>query len=404
MVRKTVENPVTETPAPATQEQPAHRSAATRFFVSLWPAPIQVNLTERVRAVVGAGVGILVAALLTHWFAGLASFGVWLIAPLGAAAVLVFAVPSSPLAQPWSVVMGNVVSALVGVACVAVLGQSAWAGAAAVGLAVAAMFSLRCLNPPGGATALLMVLGHITSFQFVLFPVLLNMLLLVAVGAVYNNLTGRRYPHAMAAATVRQAPGTVAQSRFSAADLDAAMAHYNQVLDVDRIDLTELLHQAELAAYERNLGTLRSADIMSVKPITADFAMPLDEAWQLMRDRNIKALPVVDKARHIVGIVTLADFMRQAGLDAREGIGKRLRALVQRDGSEQSDKPEVVGQIMTRKVRVAGKHGLVIDLVPLFSESGHHHIPIIDDDKHLVGIITQSDLVSALYRVVRRPE
>jgi CBS domain-containing membrane protein len=249
-----------------------------------------------------------------------------------------------------------------------------------------------------------MVLGHVTSFQYALFPVLVNVLLLVAVGAVYNNLTGRRYPHAMVSATAAQAPGAQPQSRFSAADLDAAMAHYNQVLDVDRSDLTELLHQAELAAYERNLGTLRCADIMSTRPISADFAMPLDEAWTLMRERGIKALPVVDKAQHIVGIVTLADFMRQAGLDAREGIGKRLRALVQRDGGEQSDKPEVVGQIMTRKVRVAGQYGLVIDLVPLFSEGGHHHIPIIDDDKHLVGIITQSDLVSALYRVVRRPD
>ncbi|HPV25133.1 MAG TPA: CBS domain-containing protein [Casimicrobium sp.] len=58
---------------------------------------------------------------------------------------------------------------------------------------------------------------------------------------------------------------------------------------------------------------------------------------------------------------------------------------------------------MTRRVRVAGRQSLVIDLVPLFSEGGHHHIPIIDEDKHLVGIITQSDLVSALFRVVRRP-
>ena len=279
--------------------------------------------------------------------------------------------------------MGNVVSALVGIACAIVLRQSAWAGAAAVGLAVALMFSLRCLNPPGGATALLMVLGHLTSFEYAMFPVLVNVLLLVIVGAVYNNLAGRRYPHAMVAATAGQTSGTQSQSRFSAADLDAAMAHYNQVLDVDRSDLTELLHQAELAAYERNLGTLRCADIMSANPVTADFAMPLDEAWKLMRERNVKALPVVD---------------------AREGIGKRLFALVQRDGSEQSDKPEAVGQIMTRKVRVAGQYGLVIDLVPLFSEGGNHHIPIINDDKHLVGIITHSDLVSALYRVVRRPE
>ena len=392
-----------ETPVTAGQDQSVNRTLTWNLFARLWPSPVQVNAKERTRAATGAGAGILLTGLLTHWFAGDQSIGAWLIAPLGASAVLVFTVPSSPLAQPWSVVIGNVVSALVGISCAIVLGQSAWAGAAAVGLAVAAMFALRCLNPPGGATALLMVLGHVTNFEYALFPVLVNVLLLVVIGAVYNNLTGRRYPHALAA-TVTHAPGIQAQSRFSAADLDAAMAHYNQVLDVDRSDLTELLHQAELAAYERNLGTLRCADIMSTKPITADFAMPLDEAWKLMRERNIKALPVVDKAHHVVGIITLADFMSQAGLDAREGIGKRLRALVQRDGAEQSEKPEVVGQIMTRKVRVAGQHGPVIDLVPLFSEGGHHHIPIIDDEKHLVGIVTQSDLVSALYRVVRKPD
>ena len=94
--------------------------------------------------------------------------------------------------------------------------------------------------------------------------------------------------------------------------------------------------------------------------------------------------------------------MRHAGLDTRQGIGERLQALVTRTGSKHSDKPEVVGQIMTRKVRVAGQAHNVIELVPLFSEDGHHRIPIIDDDKHLVGIITQSDLVRALHQSVRR--
>ena len=121
-----------------------------------------------------------------------------------------------------------------------------------------------------------------------------------------------------------------------------------------------------------------------------------------MRERGIKPLPVINKAWHVVGIVTLADFMRHAGLDTRHGIGERLQALVTRTGSEHSDKPEVVGQNMTRKVRVAGQAYNVIELVPLFSEGGHHHIPIIDDDKHVVGIITQSDLVRALHQAVRR--
>lgn len=379
--------------------RPALRDALTRYLAGFWPAPVHVSALERGRSVLGAAVGVLVTALLSPWFAG-SALGPWIVAPIGASAVLIFAVPSSPLAQPWSVVGGNVVSALVGIACFAWLGGSAWAAAGAVGLAIAAMFSLRCLHPPGGATALLMVLGHVASFQYALFPVLTNVLLITIAGVLYNNATRRRYPHSAPVAPRGEQP----PSRFSAADLDVAMAHYNQVLDVDREDLTELLHQAELAAYQRNLGELRCVDIMSPTPLTAEFGTPLDEAWKLMRDRGIKALPVVDKALHIVGIVTLADFMRQAGLDAREGIGERLRTFMQRTGATTSDKPEVVGQIMTRKVRVAGQGGLVIDLVPLFSEGGHHHIPIIDDDKHLVGIITQSDLVGALYRVVRRPE
>lgn len=377
-----------------------------RFARAFWPVRVHVNATERARALLGAGLGILFAAVLSRWLQGIdvtnaagAAIAPWLVAPLGASAVLVFAVPSSPLAQPWAVLGGNTISALVGIACVRWIGDPALAGAAAVALAIAAMFALRCLHPPGGATALLVVLVHAASFRFALFPVFVNSLLLVLAGVFYNSLTGRSYPHVAAPART-PTPG----ERFSEADLDAALAHYNQVLDVGRDDLTALLHRAELAAYERNLGELRCADIMSAAVVTVEFGTPLDEAWALMRERRIKALPVIDKARHVVGIVTSADFMRHAGLDKHHGIGERLRALVTRTGAEHSDKPEVVGQIMTRKVRVAGETRNVIELVPLFSEGGHHHIPIIDDDKHLVGIITQSDLVRALYQAVRRAD
>jgi CBS domain-containing membrane protein len=65
-----------------------------------------------------------------------------------------------------------------------------------------------------------------------------------------------------------------------------------------------------------------------------------------------------------------------------------------------SSKPEVVGQIMTRQVRVASEERPMVELVPLFSEGGHHHIPIIDGERRLTGMITQSDFVRALYRAV----
>jgi CBS domain-containing membrane protein len=141
---------------------------------------------------------------------------------------------------------------------------------------------------------------------------------------------------------------------------------------------------------------------MTREPVTVRPGTPLREAWLLMRQKKIKALPVVDKSRHVVGIVTVADFMRHADLDQHEGIGSRLRALVRRGGTlHAAAKPEVVGQIMTREVRIASADRFIAELLPLFSEAGHHHIPVLDEERRVVGIITQSDLIRALYRTVR---
>lgn len=362
-----------------------------------WPARTRVGWRERFRVIMGAGLGILAAALLARWWAGFArAEGLWFAAPLGASAVLVFAVPASPLAQPWAVIGGNVLSALVGSACAALIPDPAWAGAAAVALAIALMFSLRCLHPPGGATALIAAMSA-ANWHFAVFPMLVDSVLLVAGGILYNTATGRRYPHGQA----KPLPSATPLGRFSEADLDAALAHYNQFLDVSRDDLGDLLRFAEAAAYERNFGNLMCRDIMSREPLAAQFGDRLDEAWALMRQRRIKALPVTDRSRRVVGIVTVADFLEHAGFERTDGIGQRLRSLIRREGAVHSDKPETVGQIMTREVRIASEDRAVAELVPLFSEDGHHHIPIIDRDKRLVGIITQSDLVRALYRATK---
>ena len=366
------------------------------FIASFWPASVRVDARERWRAVLGGAIGILVTALVCRWWAGTTPLGPWLVAPLGASAVLVFAVPSSPLAQPWSVIGGNTLSALVGAACAHFIHDPAWAAAAAVALAIAVMFAFRCLHPPGGASALFAALGA-TGFHFALFPIFVNSVLLTLAGVVYNGWTGRRYPHAQA-----QPSASTESSRFTTADLDAALTHYNQVVDVSRDTLEDLLHYAESAAYQRTFGDLRCGEIMSRQPLAVQFGTPLAEAWSLMRQRRIKALPVTDRAKRIVGIVTGADFMRQADPEVHEGLGQRLKALLRTSGKPDAHKPEVVGQIMTREVRVASEQRHVVELVALFSEEGHHHIPIIDSDKRLVGIITVSDIVRALSRMAKR--
>ncbi|MDE2626609.1 MAG: HPP family protein [Burkholderiales bacterium] len=366
----------------------AARLAALPGLKAFWPAPVAVDRRERLRMVAGAGLGIVLTALLCHRL-GSASALAWIIAPMGASAVLVFCVPASPLAQPWAVVGGNTVSAIVGVACARWIGPVDLAAAAAVALAIAAMLALRCLHPPGGATALLMALGGVTDPHAVLAPVLLNALVLTACGVAYNSATRRPYPHT-------QVMPPSARDAATEHDLDAVLARYNQVLDVSRDDLQALLESTQMRALERRLADTRCADIMSREPKTVEFGTSLQEAWALFRQHRIKALPVVDKWRHVIGIVTLADFLNAADLDVHHGFDARLRSFIRATPASHSDKPEVVGQIMSRKVRVTSERRHLADLVPLFGSTGHHHIPVIGDGERLVGIITQSDVVAAL--------
>lgn len=372
----------------------ARRAAWLRNF---WPAPVGISGRERLRVALGVALGVLLAALLARGWMHAAPGGHWMVASLGASAVLVFAMPSSPLAQPWPVLGGNTLSVLVGVACAALVPQPAVAAALAVSAAVLVMVPLRCLHPPGAAMALFVVLNPGEDALLLVFPVLLNVLVLLLVGIVYNNATGRSYPHPQRPQRDDRATG---KGQFTTADLDAALAHYNQVLDISQADLAGLLHMAGRAAFQRTLGELRCADIMSRPPMAVEPGVTLKEAWAMMRREQIKALPVVDAQGTVQGIVTVADFMRLANLDLHEGLGQRLRQLVK----GRAGQPSRVEDIMNRQVQVVHALQPVMELVPLFSRGGHHHIPIVDGQGRLAGVITQTDLVRALAIALPVPE
>ena len=118
----------------------------------------------------------------------------WLMASLGASALLVFALPQSSMAQPWAVIAGNTLSALIGISCFHLIGEPLLAPPAAAAIAILGMFVLRCLHPPAAAVALIAVLGHTAHYRYALFPVMVDSVLLVLAGAAYSNLTGKRYP------------------------------------------------------------------------------------------------------------------------------------------------------------------------------------------------------------------
>jgi len=371
---------------------------------SLLPAAPAVDATERLRACGGALLGIAVTGFVTAWLLG-PQAAVTLIAPMGASAVLLFAVPASPLAQPWSILGGNTVSAAIGVGCALLIPNVALAAAAAIFLAIGVMFALRCLHPPGGAAALTAVLGgpavHTAGFGFALVPVALNSVLLLAVALVYNNLTGRRYPHAqrLAAAHPHQTADLVPTARlgFTVDDLQRALKDYNQVLDISADDLAELFVQTERQAYRRRVADTRCREIMSRDILTVEYATELGEAWRLMRSHGLQALPVVDRARRVIGIVTRSDFLHHADLLGHASLRARVHEFLRRTPHTHSDKHEVVGQIMSSPVKTATVATPIVDLVPWMADTGLHHVPVVDEERRIAGMVTQTDLVAALY-------
>jgi CBS domain-containing membrane protein len=369
------------------------------------PSSTSVDRYERMRASAGALFGIVLTGLICYLILGKNPSAFWLIAPMGASSVLLFAVPSSPLAQPWSLIGGNLVAAVVGVTCTKLVGEPILAAGIAISLAIAGMFMLRCIHPPSGAVALTAVLGgpalHNLGYWFVLVPVMLNSFILLFTALFYNNATKRRYPH-KAPAPPPNRPDTIDAAPMdrvgiTPGDLDAVLARYNQVLDISREDLESILEQTEMQAYRRRFGDVRCKDVMSKDVIIAEFGTSLSEAWHRLHDHKVTALPVVDPANRVIGIITKADFLQHADIKPHDGLSQRLTSLIRPSLQTHSEKEEVVGQIMTTEVHTALENQLLVELVELMSDQRLHQIPIVNGQGKLVGILSQSDMIAALY-------
>lgn len=167
-----------------------------------------------------------------------------LVASMGASAVLLFAVPHGPLSQPWPLLAGHTVSAVLGIACATWVDPPMLAAPLAVGLAIGAMHLLRCIHPPGGATALTAVIGgpgvQALGWEFLLTPVLLNVLVIGLVGVLFNfPFRWRRYPAALSRSRPRheEKPRSVL---FSHADLVYALGQLDTFVDVSEQDLLRI--------------------------------------------------------------------------------------------------------------------------------------------------------------------
>ena len=223
-----------------------------------------VSHAEKLVSGLGAFAGIFVVYIISSHFID-SSGSVFILASMGSSAVLLFAVPHGNLSQPWPLVGGHVISALIGVICVKLFSNQLVAASMAVGLAVSIMYYARCTHPPGGATALGAVIGgqsiYDLGYWFVLTPVLINTLIILLIAFAFNALfSWRRYPVYLNQRKYKSAKDSIKsetkpQSPITHEGFVYALSQIDTFIDVDESDLLriyELATQGQIKNRSRN--------------------------------------------------------------------------------------------------------------------------------------------------------
>lgn len=370
---------------------------------SLGPAMARVTITEALRASIGAllAVGLIAFFLLSPEID--TEFGLYLVAPFGASAVMLFAIPNSPLAQPWSVIIGNCLGAAVGVAMCYLVADASIRVALAVAMTVFAMALLRALHPPAGGVAMAAALHpeeiFPLGFWFVLTPIGLGAVSLVVMAMAYARVTGRKYPFRQYDTPGTQGPeakGSIARLGLSEGQLTGILERYRQSFNLGVEDLARLIGAAQMEAAAHSTGPLTAQDIMTRDPVAVAPDTPLGKVADLFQQHRFTTLPVVGTDGHYEGVIFQIDLIARAARDARVLKGRFGAAMALLLG--QGAAPSETAQDILRR----GTHGVTPDtplaaLLPMMADGEVHAVPVIDAGR-VVGVVSRTDLVAVLAR------
>lgn len=369
-------------------------------FRALGPVA-SVPASEALRASLGACLGLAITAAVAFAFSPDRWLAIYLIAPFGATAVLVFAAPNSPLAQPWPAIVGNTASALVAIAVCHVVTAPLVSVPLAVGLAITVMAALRATHPPGGAVAMTVAIGaerivpH--GFGFALAPVAVGTIILVVSAAIYAHLTGRRYPFRQFGEVNPQGthdPAPVERLGLTEDELTEILSRYRQSLNLGVEDLARLIGAAEMQAASHLTGPQTAQAIMSRDLVTVAPDTPIDDIAALFLRHGFTSLPVVGPEDRFLGVIFQLQIIAAAFPDHDLTAGPPP-PLTDRVRAKASD-------IMDPDPARARPDTPIAALLPQLA-GGMDAVPIVDGAR-IVGVVTQTDLIAALARQSLRAE
>jgi CBS domain-containing membrane protein len=372
-----------------------------RINLLLASSPARVSLAEGSRSAFAALMGLCITVAFTAFWLP-PGMAVTLLPPMGASAFILFALPGSPMAQPWPFLAGHFFSALIGLGCAALLPSPILAALAAVPIAMFLAGLTRCTHPPAAAQALLFAgtgkvfLAH--GLLHALAPLVANLAgLFLGVLIVNNLIQGRRYP-ALAPPSPQgtKDPTPLRRTGLQDGDLRHALHKLDTLFDVSEQDLMAVFDAATAHAFQRT-SRLLCRDIMSRDVLAVALHAAPEAAWHLLADHHVKALPVTDSARRVVGVLTRSDFLRPLLPEPAASLAERLRAFLRAKHRAGDGAAPAVSDLMQREVFVAQEDMPVMELVDILCHGGRHYVPVVDERRRLSGMITQSDLLAAVF-------
>lgn len=260
---------------------------------------------ERLASAIGGLVAIVALFIVSDWSLGMNDAPL-VVGSMAASSVLLFAIPHGQLSQPWAVFGGHMVSAIIGVSCAQLITNDLLAVSVAVGLAIGLMYYLKCIHPPGGATAFVAVMGgdkiHELGYQFVLTPILLNVLVILLVALLFNALfSWRRYPLALFRKS--QHVDNSLRSKITHADFVYALSQADSFMEVSEFDLVRIYDLATQNAKTRQFDE----DKIKLDSYYRNGAYGAEWSVRYIVDES----PHEDSDKHSVIYKTVAGFKRR---------------------------------------------------------------------------------------------
>lgn len=359
-----------------TTTAPKLRKHIARFGPHMGKRPTK----DIIRGAVGAGIAIFLCTIIFQYLPHPDNTGLYLVSSFGAMAVLMFITPNSPLAQPFSAMIGMIVAPLTAMIVLQFV-PPPFADGLAVTVAIAVMLALRALHPPAAGLALLVVLQHKIGsplgYGFILMPVALITCLMVACAMIWNKMFSIAYPVPALDTAPPPSPSPVQNANLSEQDMIDLLLAQKLSTNVATADVAGLV-QAATTRYQQLLLQRTTVDkIMTQAPETVKPDAPLSQVVGQMAERAIKSLPVIDGSGRFLGLINNHDAM-VALADVLSNHPERAPETFAR-------------QLIDRTIAPVAPDTTVSEIVPRLHTRGAHAIPVLDNDK-LVGMVSRTDL------------